>query len=66
MQICGPPPGWFLTLGRAGMETLRDWLFLAPRPAGWREFAAAPVRRFIQRCAYRRGALDAAGKRVES
>lgn len=66
VQICGSPPGWFLTLGRAGMETLRDWLFLAPRPAGWRELAAAPARRFIQRCAYRRGALDAAGKRVES
>lgn len=52
-------PDWFSSLGGAGMETLRDIAFLAVRPRGWRELPSAPVRRLIQRIAFRRGGLAA-------
>lgn len=66
-QIFGKVPGFFGSLGRAGVETLRDFAFLAVHPGGWRELPAAPVRRLIQQMAFRRGGLAACSrKRGES
>jgi len=58
-QIFGTVPGCFGSLVRAAMETLRDFAFLAVHPRGWREIPAAPIRRLIQKMAFRRGGLAA-------
>ena len=47
-QIFGPTPLW-RELAGATMETLRDFAFLLPRPAGWKELPIAPLRRWTQR-----------------
>ena len=64
-QIFGTVPGLWSSLGRAGVETLRDVAFLAVHPGGWRELPAAPVRRLIQKLAFRRGGLAARARKRE-
>jgi len=66
-QIFGTVPGFFGSLVRAGVEMLRDFAFLSVHPGGWREIPAAPIRRLIQKMAFRRGGLAAlARKQAES
>lgn len=62
-QIFGTVPGLCGSLVRAGIETLRDFAFLAVHPSGWRELPAAPVRRLIQKLAFRRGGLAALARK---
>ena len=62
-KIFGTVPGWFASLGRAGMETLRDWVYLTLHPLGWQEIPEAPFRRLIQKFAFRRGGLAARAER---
>lgn len=62
-QIFGTVPGLWGSLVRAGVETLRDVAFLAVHPSGWRELPAAPVRRLIQKLAFRRGGLAALARK---
>lgn len=62
-RIFGTVPSFSRSVLSAGMETLRDWAFIAAHPAGFREFFTAPARRWVQKMNYRKGALDyAAGK----
>ena len=62
-RIFGTVPSFSRSVLSAGMETLRDWAFIFAHPAGFREFFTAPVRRWVQKMHYRKGAMDfAAGK----
>ena len=47
-KIFGPTPLW-REIASAVCETLRDFAFLLPRPAGWKELPLAPLRRWTQR-----------------
>ena len=40
----------------AARETIRDWMYLVPRPKGCVEIPLAPVRRLVQRLSHWRGA----------
>jgi len=57
-RIFGTVPSFARTVMGAGMETLRDWAFLLSNPAGCCELFTAPIRRWIQKTYYRKGALD--------
>ncbi len=62
-RIFGTVPSFSRSVMSAGMETLRDWAFIIAHPAGFKELFTAPVRRWVQKMHYRKGALDyAAGK----
>jgi len=61
--IFGDRPALCRELAGAAKETLRDWLYLARRPMGWREIPAAPVRRLAQRLAHWSGMRDAEKER---
>ncbi len=54
-QIFGDRPCLLHELVGAVRETLRDWIYLAPRPKDWLEIPYAPVRRLVQRVAHWRG-----------
>ncbi|MBO4344289.1 MAG: glycosyltransferase family 2 protein [Victivallales bacterium] len=57
-RIFGTVPSLFRSMLSAGMETLRDWAFLIRNPSGLRELPTAPVRRWLQKMSYRKGAID--------
>ena len=57
-RICGAAPGLCRTMISVVAESARDLLYILRHPAGWRELPGAPRRRWIQRFAARRGALD--------
>jgi len=54
-RIFGETPSLFREIAGAARETLRDWAYLLPRPAGWIEIPSAPVRRLVQRVSHWRG-----------
>lgn len=56
--IFGDSPSLLRELAGAMRETLRDWIYLLPRPRGWREMPMAPVRRLVQRISHWRGLRD--------
>lgn len=53
--IFGDRPSLLRELMSAARETLRDWVYLAPRPRDWREIPVAPLRRIVQRVSHWRG-----------
>ena len=53
--IFGDSPSLFRELLSAARETLRDIVYLLPRPKGWHEIPLAPIRRLVQRLAHWRG-----------
>ena len=53
--IFGDRPSLVRELVGAARETLRDWVYLLPRPRDWREIPSAPVRRLVQRIAHWKG-----------
>ena len=57
--IFGDRPSLVRELVGAARETVRDWAYLLPRPADWRELPSAPVRRLVQRLSHWRGMRDA-------
>ncbi len=62
-RIFGTVPSFSRSVMSAGMETLRDWAFILANPAGFREIFTAPIRRWVQKMNYRKGAMDyVAGK----
>ena len=54
-QIFGDRPCLLRELIGAVRETVRDWIYLAPRPKDWLEIPYAPIRRLVQRVAHWRG-----------
>ena len=54
-MIFGENPSFVREVLSAMRETLRDWAYLAPRPHGWCEIPAAPIRRLVQRLAHWHG-----------
>lgn len=56
--IFGDRPSLWREILGAGVETLRDWSYLASRPKAWAEAPAAPVRRLVQRLSHWRGAKE--------
>ena len=54
-QIFGDRPCILRELIGAVRETVRDWIYLAPRPKDWLEIPYAPIRRLVQRVAHWRG-----------
>lgn len=57
--IFGDRPSLLRELVGAARETLRDWVYLAVRPRGWREIPVAPARRLVQRVAHWKGVRGA-------
>jgi len=57
--IFGDRPSLPRELAGAARETLRDWAYLARRPADWKEIPSAPLRRLVQRVSHWRGMTDA-------
>ena len=57
--IFGDRPSLVRELVGAARETVRDWAYLLPRSADWRELPSAPVRRLVQRLSHWRGMRDA-------
>ena len=53
--IFGDPPSLVRELAGAARETLRDWMWLARRPAWWMSVPCAPVRRLVQRISHWNG-----------
>ena len=56
----GPGPSFTRAVAGAVVETMRDFLYLLPRPRHWLEFPAALPRRLVQRLAYSRARHSAA------
>lgn len=54
--IFGEVPSLAREVASAVRETLRDWMYLAKYPRGWKEIPAAPVRRLVQRISHWKGA----------
>ena len=54
-MIFGENPSFVREVLSAMRETLRDWAYIAPRPHGWCEIPAAPIRRLAQRLAHWHG-----------
>ena len=57
--IFGDRPSLLRELVGAARETLRDWVYLLPRPRNWREIPVAPARRLVQRVAHWKGVRGA-------
>ena len=57
--IFGDRPSLLRELVSAARETLRDWVYLLPRPRDWREIPVAPARRLVQRVAHWKGVRGA-------
>lgn len=57
--IFGDRPSLLRELVSAARETLRDWVYLLPRPRNWREIPVAPARRLVQRVAHWKGVRGA-------
>lgn len=53
--IFGGRPSLVRSVLSAMRETLRDWMYLVPRPRDWVEMPTAPVRRLVQRISHWRG-----------
>ena len=56
--IFGDRPSLAREVVGAARETLRDWAYLARRPAAWAEVPVAPVRRLVQRISHWRGTRE--------
>jgi len=61
--IFGDRPSFVREFVGAARETLRDWAYLASRPADWLEIPSAPIRRLVQRLSHWRGAIQSAPSR---
>ena len=59
--IFGDRPALLREIAGAARETLRDWVYLAPRPREWSAAPLAPVRRLVQRLSHWQGLRDFAG-----
>ena len=62
-EIFGDAPCLPRELAGAARETLRDWAYLARRPAEWGAVPTAPVRRLVQRVSHWLGVRDFARRR---
>ena len=56
--IFGDRPSLAREVAGAARETLRDWAYLARRPAAWGEIPVAPARRLVQRVSHWRGTRE--------
>ncbi len=63
VTVYGDKPNLIHELLSAAHETLRDWVYLAPRPRSWGEAFKAPVRRFVQRISHWNGVRSASSLR---